>query len=490
MARASDRDLAYRLSVETDAQDTHQEPGGSERIRVEEVGPQLLRAHFFDQRWNIELTFVGADRGSEGTGTLFVLLLGLVATGLALALTRRVTQERLHLEAALVERTAELERTRYAIADAHRIDALGRLTGGVAHDFNNLLGVIAGNLDLLRDTLPPDVAEDAHDLVEDATQATERGARLTQKLLTLSRQAALRPEVLDLDDVVREMTAVLRRTLPATLEVSHRLAGDLPRVRVDRVQLESALLNLAINARDAMPDGGRLTLSTRRLDEEGAWAELCVTDTGTGMTPDVARRALDPFFTTKEVGKGTGLGLAIVAGFVGQSGGEVKVDSVEQRGTSIRLRFPATDAAAGDPVDDDQEWTPVARSGEVIAVIEDNAELRLVLDRQLHALGYEVLNAEDGRGGLEAIARAPRVDLVLSDCVLPGDVDGYGVARALAETRPALPVVLMSGYADPPEPDPDAPGPPPIRLTKPIRRADLARELRARIDGRTEDPAR
>ena len=491
IARASGQALSYRLSVEAATQDPAASgPAGEapESIRVEEVGPQLLRARFFDQHWNIELTFTGEDTGSGDTGTLLVFVLGLLATGLALALTRRVTHERLRLQAVIADRTAELERTRDAIADAHRIDALGRLTGGVAHDFNNLLGVIAGNLDLLRDALPADLADDTHGLVDDATQATERGARLTQKLLTLSRQASLRPEVLDLDDVVREMTTVLRRTLPATIEVSHRLAGDLPPVRIDRVQLESALLNLAINARDAMPGGGRLTLATRRIDDADATgAELCVTDTGTGMNPDVARRALDPFFTTKAVGQGTGLGLAIVAGFVGQSGGEVKVDSVEGRGTSVRLRFPATDASAGETADDGQEWTPVARAGERIVVIEDNAELRLVLDRQLRALGYDVLCAEDGRAGLDAVERAAHVDLVLSDCVLPGDVDGYAVARELAQRRPELPVVLMSGYADPPAPGPDASGPPPIRLTKPIRRAELARELRARIDARTGD---
>jgi signal transduction histidine kinase/ActR/RegA family two-component response regulator len=490
--RASGQPLDWQLSIEAATRDETEQ---AQRVQVVAVTSQLLHVQVLGQSWNVELAFP-EDPSPLTSDTSLVVLLGLVATAFALALTYRKTGERERLRAALEERTRELEQTQEAIADAHRIDALGRLTGGVAHDFNNLLGVIAGNLDLLRDTLvtapSPEEREGLLEFIDDASRATDRGARLTQKLLTLSRQAALHPEALDLDDVVREMAGVLRRTLPATLEISTRLAGDLPQLRADRVQLESALLNLAINARDAMPEGGRLTLATSLVpapdDAEGEarpWVELSVTDTGTGMPPEVARRALDPFFTTKDVGRGTGLGLSIVAGFVAQSGGEVKVDSVEGQGTSIRLRFPAeTTQTAALPDDGAQAWTPVAREGEVVVVVEDNAELRLVLDRQLRALGYEVRGAEDGRRGLDLVTRTQRVDLVLSDCVLPGDVDGFALARTLAARRPQLPVLLMSGYAEPPAPEQDPSAAAQIRLTKPIARAELAQAIRAAIDRR------
>ena len=478
IGRTSGQAIAWELSFGPGA-------GAADRIEVETVAAQLLQVHILDQVWNVELAFDARPGPRIAPGTALVILLGLLATGFALALTWRLTSERERLREALEARTRDLARTRDAIADAHRVDALGRLTGGVAHDFNNLLGVVAGNLDLLGDALPADRDPELDDFLADALQATERGARLTQRLLTLSRQAALSPEPLAPGEVLEDMAGMLRRTLPATIEIVDQVPAELPRIRADRVQLEAALLNLAINARDAMPDGGRLTLAARQLPpavpDEAPLLEFSVTDTGTGMAPETVRRALDPFFTTKETGQGTGLGLAIVAGFMAQSGGEVKLDSLEGRGTSVRLVFPTmapheADGAIGDV----QDWAPVARKGEVVVVIEDNAELRQVLDRQLDALGYEVLGAADGSAGLRRVAEAERVDLVLSDCVLPGDLDGDAIARHLARERPELPVILMSGYADPPAPA----GAAPVRLAKPVGRARLAREIRRAIDGR------
>jgi len=202
------------------------------------------------------------------------------------------------------------------------------------------------------------------------------------------------------------------------------------------------------------------------------------------MPADVARRALDPFFTTKESGKGTGLGLAIVAGFVAQSGGETRVESIEGEGTTVRMRFPGQSEREHIEAPDKQEWTPVARSGEVLLVVEDDAQLRSMFERLLRGLGYEVISAEDGRRGLALAASTPQLDLVLSDCVLPGDVDGYALARQLRRTQPELPVLLMSGYADPQIPHAEQPELLPVRLTKPLKRAELARAIRATIDRR------
>ena len=254
VARASAHAFEWDIRIETDMASPEPLSGSERRIRVEHLEGDLLHAYVAGQRWEIQLR--GGPPAASRQGSALVLVLSLLVTLLATALAQRVAAERSRLADALEARQIELERTRDAIADAHRVDALGRLTGGVAHDFNNLLGVIAGNLDLLRDSLEGTAREDETHFIDEALRATDRSARLTQKLLTLSRQASLSMEALDVEAVVREMAAVIDRTLPETIKSSLRLSEQTPWVRTDRVQLDSAILNLAINARDAMPEGG------------------------------------------------------------------------------------------------------------------------------------------------------------------------------------------------------------------------------------------
>jgi len=342
---------------------------------------------------------------------------------------------------------------------AQRLQAMGQLTGGIAHDFHNLLTVVLGNLELAK----PKLEENSPVLprIEQAIWGARRGATLTQQLLAFARKQPLAPAPINLSAMLPDMAELLRRTLGAHIEVRVVDAAGLWPAMADAVQVESALLNLALNARDAMPEGGRLTieLANKVLDEgyarqhaevtPGDYVMLGVSDTGTGMPPEVLARAFEPFFTTKEVGKGTGLGLAMVFGFAKQSGGHVKVYSEPGEGTTVRLYLPR---AVGVKLAGAQRpGTPVElpRGSGTVLVLEDEPAVREVATAILRDLGYRVLEASDGAEALRVFEQnGGKVDLLLSDVVLPGGMKGHEVARRLKEVRPGLSVLFMSGYTE------------------------------------------
>jgi signal transduction histidine kinase/FixJ family two-component response regulator len=350
-------------------------------------------------------------------------------------------------------------RAEAATRDAQRLQAMGQLTGGIAHDFNNLLMVIVGNLELAK----PKLGEGSPILrrIEQAIWGAKRGATLTQQLLAFARKQPLAPAPINLSAMLPDMAELLRRTLGAHIEVRVVDAAGLWPALADAVQVESAMLNLALNARDAMPEGGRLTieLANKVLDEAyarqhtevmpGDYVMLGVSDTGTGMPPDVLARAFEPFFTTKEIGKGTGLGLAMVFGFAKQSGGHVKIYSEPGEGTTVRLYLPR---AIGVELPGKQRpGAPVElpRGSATVLIVEDEAAVREVAAAILRDLGYRVLEAADGAEALRVFGEnGASIDLLLSDVILPGSMKGHEVARRLNEIRPGLRVLFMSGYTE------------------------------------------
>jgi PAS domain S-box-containing protein len=390
-------------------------------------------------------------------------------------------------------KSAELARTEMEaqLRQSQKMEAIGNLTGGMAHDFNNLLGVIIGNLDI---ALPQaEKLGDAGDRITDAIDAALRGAELTRQLLAFARRQPLQPRRIDVNELVTGMVKLLRRTIGENVEISLNLAGDVWPLLADRAQVESALMNLANNARDAMPASGRLTIATanRHLDADyaaahvdvaaGDYVVIEVSDTGTGMTAEVASRIFEPFFTTKEQDKGTGLGLSMVFGFVKQSGGHVNVYSEVGVGTTFRLYLPRAaqvPAEVGAPA----VLAPPGAKGETVLAVEDNEALLRVVVRQLEKLGYRAIEA---RSPVEALALLERekVDLLLTDIVMPGGMDGYGLARAVRSRWPGIKVVLTSGF-----PETRINGqlattaPSAGLLSKPYRRDDLAHALRNALD--------
>ena len=344
------------------------------------------------------------------------------------------------------------------LQQALKLEAVGQLTGGIAHDFNNLLTVILGNLQLLERRVGGD--ERLSKRIRAASGAALRGAELTKRLLAFSRRQVLEPEVTDLNNLVAGMDDLLRRTLGETIEINVSLEADLWPVRVDVSQLENALLNLAVNARDAMPQGGKLTIETAnaRLDEAfaarhtfmtaGPYVMLAVNDTGSGMPPEVIEHAFEPFFTTKEVGKGTGLGLSMVYGFVKQSGGHVIIYSEEGHGTTVKLYLPRAEPGDAAAVEEAAPGPAVEAGGETILVVEDDAAVREIAVSLLRDHGYHVLEAEDGAAALKILDDHPDIDLLLTDVVMPGGMGGPDLARNARERRPDLKVLFTSGYAE------------------------------------------
>ncbi|HJT11516.1 MAG TPA: PAS domain S-box protein [Dongiaceae bacterium] len=372
---------------------------------------------------------------------------------------------------------------------AQKMDAVGQLTGGVAHDFNNLLTVIIGALDLDPQRLPAEMRP----AIEQALRAAERGAALTHRLLAFSRQQMLVTRSVDFNRLVGDMDELLRRTLGEHVEIELRLASDLWPALADSGQVENSLLNLAINARDAMPEGGKLTIETGNvhLDDDyasnnaevapGDYVMMAVTDTGTGMPEDVLAHVFEPFFTTKEVGKGTGLGLSMIYGFAKQSGGHAKIYSEVGHGTTVRLYLPRLtteskpEAAAVAP--------PRKGGGETILVVEDNPDVRRLVVRQLRDLGYEVIEAANGPQALQILDGGASIDLLFTDVVMPGGMTGRQLAEAAKTRRPDLKTLFTSGYTE------DSilrlgkldPG---VRLlSKPYRKYELATRVREALDG-------
>jgi PAS domain S-box-containing protein len=349
-------------------------------------------------------------------------------------ITRDVTERRRAAE--------ELDEARAALFQSQKLQALGELTGGVAHDFNNLMTVIRGSADLL--TRPGLSEAKRARYLQAIIDTADRAATLTSHLLAFGRRQALNPEVADLNVRLDAFAEMIARTLGGKVEVNLDLAPALPRVEVDLAQFETALINAAFNARDAMPDGGRLTLSTRCVPGEPGEVVVEIADTGTGMTAEVRDRAFEPFFTTKPVGEGTGLGLSQIHGFAAQAGGRAEIRSKAGEGTAIRIFLPATDRPLSGAVETIRAAKP-PRDLRVL-LVEDNEHVREFAHHLLDELGYRVLSAGSGEEALEVLGREP-VDVLFSDVVMPG-LSGLELARLARRDQPALPVLLASGYSE------------------------------------------
>ncbi len=343
-------------------------------------------------------------------------------------------------------------RAQEELRQAQKMEALGQLTGGVAHDFNNLLAVILGNLELLQEGIGK--GSEQAELIEDALESARAGGELTHRLLAFGRRQTLHPQAVDLRQLITDMARILERTLGATVEIVRILPDRLWQIEVDRHQVETSLLNLALNARDAMIDGGRLTIEAANVDHDlppggpelapGRYVMIAVGDTGVGMTPDVLEHAFQPFFTTKDVGHGSGLGLSMVYGFVKQSGGGIEIASKPGRGSTVRMFLPR---ARGGPAAMLPQVEHGRGRGETILVVEDRPEVRKLTCRLLNRLGYRVLEADDGQAALALLRGHAAIDLMLADVVLPGGIGGVTLARRARACRPALKILHMSGYA-------------------------------------------
>jgi PAS domain S-box-containing protein len=364
------------------------------------------------------------------------------------------------LEARVAEAIAERKHAEEALRQSQKMEAVGQLTGGIAHDFNNLLTGIIGSLDLLQVRLRQGRTAEIDRYVAAAQGASKRAAALTHRLLAFSRRQTLDPKQTDVNRLVIGMEELIRRTVGPQIAVEVVTAGGLSSTLIDSSQLESALLNLCINARDAMPEGGRITIETANkwLDERaakerdlppGQYLSLCVTDTGTGMTPDVIARAFDPFFTTKPIGQGTGLGLSMVYGFVRQSGGQVRIYSEVGHGTTMCLYLPRHYGSSAESVAADAPATSAqARTGKTVLVVDDEPSVRMLVTEVLEELGYVSIEASDGPAGLRMLQSDMRVDLLVTDVGLPGGINGRQLADAARTTRPDLRVLFITGYAE------------------------------------------
>ncbi|MGH6970452.1 MAG: PAS domain S-box protein, partial [Caulobacteraceae bacterium] len=331
------------------------------------------------------------------------------------------------------------------LRQSQKMEAVGQLTGGLAHDFNNMLTGVVGSLDLLGRRLAEGRINDAARFIEAASGAASRAAALTHRLLAFSRRQPLDPRPLDVNALVVSMQDLLSRTLGEQVTLTVALAADLWPAHTDENQLESAILNLAINARDAMPDGGELAIETTNVDAPSPYVAVRVRDTGEGMTPDVLERVYEPFYTTKPLGQGTGLGLSMVYGFMRQTGGEVRIDSEAGAGTVVELCLPRATGDGAAPSADAAMQAP-AGSGEAVLVVEDDASVRMVAVEVLRELGYEAIETATADKALEVVRSVRRLDLMVTDVGLPG-LNGRQLADIAREHRPELPVLFMTGYA-------------------------------------------
>jgi PAS domain S-box-containing protein len=396
------------------------------------------------------------------------------------------------LKQRVAEEIAERAKTEEQLRQAQKMEAIGHLTGGVAHDFNNLLTIVIGNLESLQRHLPANSPDRLRRSTENAMLGAKRAATLTQRLLAFSRRQPLEPKPVDINKVVSGMSDMLGRTLGESIEVQTVLAGGLWRIEVDPNQLESTLLNLVVNARDAMPSGGRLTIETANahLDEAyaaketevipGQYVVLCVSDTGTGMSKEVLSRAFEPFFTTKATGHGTGLGLSQVYGFVKQSGGHVKIYSEPGEGTTVKIYLPRF-VGAEDEQDPVPATVPDGQHAETILVVEDDDGVREYTSEILRELGYRILEAHDGPSALRQLDRH-KVDLLFTDVGLPG-MNGRQLVDAARKQHPKLKVLFTTGYARNAIVHHGRLDPGVQMIGKPFTYADLAAKVRSVIDG-------
>jgi nitrogen-specific signal transduction histidine kinase len=376
-----------------------------------------------------------------------------------------------------------------ALRQAQKMEAIGNLAGGMAHDFNNLLGIIIGDLDSIAARLTDNAEVTA--LVQDATEAALRGADLTRNMLAFARRQALQPIELAVNAVIGDITRMLARILGEDVTITLDLAPAVWPVIADRGMLESCIVNLASNARDAMPRGGVLRIATanRSIDADaaavqqtvcpGEYVMIEVADTGAGMSPEVLSRVFEPFFTTKAPAQHSGLGLSMVFGFIRQSGGHITVDSEPGSGTTLRLFLPRAAAAATVMPPEPAPAQALDGNGETVLVVEDNAALRRVAVRQLTGLGYAVIEADSAEAALGQLATTP-VSVLFTDVVMPGGMNGFELAQHARTTQPDIKLLLTSGF---PEQSIDPPTTGARLLNKPYRVEDLARALRATLHG-------
>ncbi|WP_337185937.1 CHASE3 domain-containing protein [Phenylobacterium sp.] len=400
-------------------------------------------------------------RGGQMLAAGLVVVLGVFVFADGRRRLRATETARGSLEKANAELKAEIagrEAAEAQVRQFQKVQAIGQLTGGIAHDFNNMLAIVIGSLDLAKRRLTTD-PQKAEACIDNALEGADRAAQLTSRLLAFSRQQPLDPRVLDVNKLVGGMSELLRRTIGENLRVETVLAGGLWRTFADPAQLENAIVNLCVNARDAMPEGGKLTIETANTHLDDAYAAantevaagqyvmISVTDTGSGMPPEVIERAFDPFYTTKGVGRGTGLGLSQVHGFVKQSRGHVKIYSEPGVGTTIKVYLPRN---TGEPRSQDNPPRPLgelphARGGEVVLVVEDDERVRRFSVDALRELGYSVAQAADARQAMTELGLQARVDLLFTDVVMP-DLDGRRLADRALEARPGLKVLYTTGY--------------------------------------------
>jgi signal transduction histidine kinase len=375
------------------------------------------------------------------------------ATSVLEALVAERTQELQATNTELVKQMEERARVEESLRQSQKIEAIGQLTGGVAHDFNNLLMVISGGLEMLRRQIETGRRER---LLDGMQKAAQRGAALTRQLLAFSRRQELKPEPLNVARQIEKMRELLDRSLQGDVHVTLDFVRDLWNVEVDAGELELVILNLAVNARDAMPSGGAITIAARNCpalkedDLHGDFVRLSVSDTGMGMSPEVQARVFEPFFTTKEIGKGSGLGLAQVHGFVSQSHGAVRIHSEPGAGTTISLYLPRSDKI---PLDEPlSDTTPVesdaGANSRLVLLVEDDTEVAKLTMEMLDQLGFQVIRAESAAAALGALANGRSVDLVFSDVMMPGGMNGVELAREIKTRRRELPVLLTSGFGD------------------------------------------
>ena len=377
-----------------------------------------------------------------------------------------LTQQKKHqrdlsdANARLMAESAQREIVEDALRQSQKMEAVGQLTGGIAHDFNNLLTGIAGSLELMRTRVAQGRTAELDRYITAALSSADRAAALTHRLLAFSRRQTLDPKLVDPNRLIAGMAELLQRTVGPTIAVQTIPGTEGGSILCDPHQLENALLNLAINARDAMPDGGRLLIETTALEMEPAFAAsrdmppgryvaVGVSDTGTGMTPEVVARAFDPFFTTKPIGMGTGLGLSMIYGFAKQSGGQVRIHSQPGLGTTVRLYLPRLDATADQPFGGEaREAVLRLGEGQTVLVVDDEPVVRMLVAEVLEELGYVALEAADGAGGIVHVLSAARIDLLVTDVGLPGGMNGRQFADAARARRPGLKILFITGYAE------------------------------------------
>jgi signal transduction histidine kinase len=390
----------------------------------------------------------------------------------------------------MLQKFRDVEATESQVRHAQKMEAIGQLTGGVAHDFNNILTVITGTIEILAEALKdrPQLVSIAR-MIDDAAA---RGADLTQHLLAFARRQPLQPRNIDVNALIVDSARLLKPTLGEHIDIEPVLDHQVAPALIDPSQLSTAILNLALNARDAMPNGGKLTLETRNvvLDENyartnsevaaGNYVMIAVSDTGEGMAPDLLDKVFEPFFTTKEVGKGSGLGLSMVYGFVKQSNGHIKIYSEEGHGTTVKLYLPRA-AGLVNPDRVVEHGGDPARGGETILVVEDDPLVRQYVLTQIQSLGYATLSASNGAEALSAIDSGKEIDLLFTDVIMPGNLNGRELAVEARKRKPDIRVLFTSGYTENAIIHHGRLDPGVLLLAKPYRRSDLATLIRAAL---------